>query len=295
MLDCLIVGAGPAGLTAGLYLTRFLRQILIVDAGESRALYIPRSHNFPGFADGIGGRELLDRLRAQLRCHGTDVLHDRVTQLRQVESGFEADIGLEQIRAKTVLLATGIRDLEPKFEGFEAAKEKGLIRYCPICDGFEYRDRRIGVVGADHHGVKEAAFIQHYSRKIAYIPVGSPDDLEQESRTWLDDNDVPIIDTPVRVLTDADGEAPILLETASGRCHPFDVLYCALGSVVRSELALQLGTGCDGQRCLVVDPHLQTTVPGLYAAGDVVSSLDQLAVAMGQAAIAATAIHNRLR
>lgn len=296
MLDCLIVGAGPAGLTAAMYLARFRRRIAVVDAGESRARSIPRSHNFPGFPDGIPGPELLERLRAQARAHGAEIILDRVSQLEgDIDSGFTAQLGLQQLHARTVLLATGVRDLEPALEGFEAARQQGLIRYCPICDGYEYRDRRIGVIGEGEHGIREIEFIRTFSERLTYIPVDGAGSLPPEWRDRLAAQQATVLHRPTRILTDAASNAPLSIETAAGDAQPFDVLYCALGCVVRSELALQLGAGCDGQRCLVVDAHLCTSVPGLYAAGDVVSSLDQLAVAMGQAAIAATAIHNQLR
>lgn len=294
MLDCLIVGAGPAGLTAAIYLTRFRRRIAAVDAGESRARGIPRSHNFPGFPDGIPGLELLERLQTQARALGAEIILDRVNQLQgNFDTGFVAQLSLQKLEARTVLLATGVRDLEPALEGFVAARQQGLVRYCPVCDGYEYRDQRIGVIGNGEHGIREVEFIRTFSDRLTYIPVDGADSLLPEWRERLAAQQAAVLDRPIRIATATD--APLRIETAAGESQPFDVVYCALGCVVRSELALQLGAQCDGQRCLVVDAHLHTAVPGLYAAGDVVSSLDQLAVAMGQAAIAATAIHNQLR
>lgn len=293
MLDCLIIGAGPAGLMAGIYLKRFIRDIAIVDSGESRALSIPRTHNFPGFPDGISGEELLERLESQLSINGSQVTRARVSQLSNHEGGgFSAETDVGEMRTRTVLLATGILDAEPDVDGFQAAKKRGLIRYCPICDGYEFRDKRIGVIGTGQHGVDELKFLRNFSRQTSYIPTEGEASLKPEWRTWFEKNDVPTLDVPKKITIGSKGKAPLLLESTTDQMMELDALYCALGTRTRSELATGLGAACDGQGCLEVDSHLQTSIPGLFAAGDVVNNLNQLAVAVGQAAIAATAIHN---
>jgi thioredoxin reductase (NADPH) len=293
MIDCLIIGGGPAGLTAGIYLRRYFREVAIVDAGCSRAAMIPRSYNCPGFPDGVAGTELLERLRSQLENNGGAVTHGTVNRLRKLgENEFIAEVGDTTINARSVLLATGIEDIEPDVSGFEAAKHSELIRYCPICDGYEFRNQNIAVIGAGEHGVKEARFILNYSKQLTLIDFDS-EDLDQALRSWLDEREIGLIQGQGRQFFISPEGKPCL-EMGNGDRHCFDVIYCALGSRVRSRIALELGADHDEQSCLSVDEHLQTSVKGLYAAGDVVSSLDQLAVAIGQAAIAATAIHNQL-
>lgn len=294
MVDCLIIGAGPAGLTAGVYLRRFLREVAIVDAGCSRASLIPHSHNYPGFPEGIAGPALLARLREQLRTFGGSVVPGTVTKLRKLgEQEFVAEVGNQIINARSVLLASGIEDIEPDIPGLRDLKARGLMRYCPICDGFEFRDERIGIIGIGEHGVKEARFIRNFSKHLTLIDFDAQQDLDLALEDWLHSHEVGLIQGKGRRLYISAENKPCL-EMADGSQHEFDVLYCALGSRVRSQLAVDLDAKHDGQNCLVVDDHLQTSIKGLYAAGDVVSSLDQLAVAIGQAAIAATAVHNSL-
>lgn len=294
MVDCLIIGGGPAGLTAGIYLRRYFRDVAIIDAGASRAELIPTSHNCPGFPEGIGGLELLERLRCQLDQNGGEVISGKVEHLHRIgPQEFIAQLGERSIKARSVLLATGIQDIDADIPGFEELKRKHLIRYCPICDGFEYQDKNIGIIGCDEHGLRETRFIKNYSANLSFIELNAKSALDQSLRAWLKDEAVTLIEGPISRFYCADDGRPGL-ETESGTRQEFDVFYCALGARVRSQLALDLGAAHDGKNGLLVDEHLQTSVAGLYAAGDVVSSLNQLSVALGQAAIAATAIHNSL-
>jgi thioredoxin reductase (NADPH) len=140
VLDCLVVGAGPAGLTAALYLRRFGRHVLLADEGHSRAEYIDRCHNFPGFPQGIAGADPLLRMRRQLHDVGGEVTQGRVSGLQQQADGsFNARLDARRLRSRTVLLATCVVDRVPPVAGIEAVRADGLLRQCPICDGHEHR------------------------------------------------------------------------------------------------------------------------------------------------------------
>ena len=173
LLDCLVVGGGPAGLTAALYLHRFHRRITLVDGGDARALRIPRSHNVPGFPAGIPGPELLERQREQLLQVGAAALTGRVTQLQpQAGGGFVAMLDDAAVHARTVLLATGAVDHDPELPGTAELQHHGLLRHCPICDGFEFTGRCIGVIGRGAHGMRECLFIRRFSERVSYIALG---------------------------------------------------------------------------------------------------------------------------
>lgn len=147
MVDCLIIGAGPAGLTAAIYLLRFLRSIALFDSGKSRASWIPVSHNYSGFPYGVSGDELLERLRLQAERYGAEITPQKVESLRRTENGFAAMAGGVEHRGRTVLLAMGALDKMPVMPGLDDAIARGLVRLCPICDGYDVIDKRIAVYG----------------------------------------------------------------------------------------------------------------------------------------------------
>ena len=290
MLDCLIIGGGPAGLTAAIYLARFRRHIKVIDAGESRAALIPESHNYPGFK-GIAGVDLLARLHEQAQRYGASMQKGKVTALRHDAGGFVASIGAADIRACYVLLATGLVDESPRIEGLgQGAAPIEAVRFCPICDGYEAMDKRIGVLGEFERAAKKALFLRTYSRHVLLFATEgeAKGDLYKELR-----NAEVTIAGAARLVAHSSAHK-VAVTVQDGTCHELDVLYPALGCTVRSELALALGAACDDVGCVKVDHHQQTSVDGLYGAGDVVTDLHQLSVATGHAAIAATHIHNRL-
>lgn len=294
MIDCLIVGGGPAGLTAAIYLARFRREVRVIDAGSSRASLIPTSHNYPGFPQGIGGRELLGRLREQARRYGAALTAGYVSALEAGDDGFLASFGTDAIEARTVLLATGVVDIEPELPNLKDAIRSGLVRHCPICDGYEVIDRKVAVIGRGRQGVNEALFIRHYTEELTLFTLGAQHEITGEDRIALDARGIAFVDEPLREVCRERG-AIIGLTVASGKTYRFDTLYSALGCNVRSELARAIGAACDGVGQIVVDEKLRTTIPKVWAVGDVANDLNQIAVATGHAAIAATSIHNLLR
>jgi thioredoxin reductase (NADPH) len=292
-LDCLIVGGGPAGLTAAIYLARFHLKVRVIDAGDSRALWIPCTRNHAGFPEGISGKELIARMKAQAEKYGAGVETERVTRLDSIEGGFCAIWGSGSAAARAVLLATGTHNRRPPMdeELHEEALARGLIRYCPICDGYEVTDRKVGVIGSGTHGVAEAVFLRSYTADVTLIAADHAHDLSAEDQTQLSQLGIVAVDGPchaVAALADA-----IVVETTHGH-HTFDSVYPALGSDVRSELAGQVGVALNETGCIQVDSHQRTNVPGIYAAGDVVIGLDQLSHAMGEGGVAATTIRNDL-
>jgi thioredoxin reductase (NADPH) len=213
---------------------------------------------------------------------------------RRPEDGlFEVPLDRDMVLAKTVLLATGALDHEPQMPGLVDLRERGLLRQCPICDGFEFTGRCIGVIGSGAHGARESLFIRHFSEQLSFIGTHGLDEIDGVLAARLHEAGVRCVQgRPVNAEASADGRVRLFMDDGSE--HHFDVLYAALGCHPRAELGMALGARMDGGGNLVIDSHCRTGIEGLYAAGDVTGGLDQIVVATGQAAIAATTIHNSL-
>jgi thioredoxin reductase (NADPH) len=295
ILDCLIVGGGPAGLTAAIYLARFHLDILVVDGGKSRASWIPCTRNVSGFPQGIEGAELLQRMRDQACKYGAKIETEFITKLeRDEQSGlFTATWGSGCRTARTVLLATGVSNRRPPMdeELHDDALSRGLVRYCPICDGYEVTDKKVGVIGSDSHGVAEALFLRSYTPNVTLIAPDKAMGLKREDSERLKTAGVDCVDGPAQAVAIASD--CIVVDTVEGH-YTFDSIYPALGSDTHTQLAEMVEAKLAQDCCILTDDHQRTNVPGLYAAGDVVHGLDQISHAMGEGGVAATTIRNDL-
>jgi thioredoxin reductase (NADPH) len=291
--DCVVIGGGPAGLTAAIYLTRYHLSLKVVDAGKSRAGWIPCTHNHAGFPGGISGKELLAKMREQAQMYGASIETARVTRLDQIDGGFMAEWGAGSVTAKKVLLATGVTNRRPPMDEdlHEEALAKGLIRYCPVCDGFEVTDKKVGVIGSGSKGVAEAVFLRGFTEDITLIAPDRAHDLGAEDIARLREFDIASVDGPCQAVA-AEGKC-ITIATPYGE-YVFDSVYPALGSDTHSELAKQIGCDLAEDQTVIVDDHQRTSIPGVYAAGDIVIGLDQISHAMGEGGVAATTIRNDL-
>ena len=289
--EILIVGAGPAGLTAATYLGRFRRRVLVVDEGEPRACWIPVSHNMPGFPAGVSGPDILQRMREQALEYGAEIRPGRVERLMRDEDAFVAVIDGERVRTRAVLLATGVVDHHPDLPGVERAVQRALVRICPICDGYEATGKAVAVLGDSDKGAREAAFMRTYSDRVTLIHIGPADKLTQADE--MARLGVEVIAAPLEAVHLEQDRVTAL--GWGGQSRAFDLIYSALGTSPNAELARDLGARLAVDGRLVVDLHQATSLPGLWAAGDVVRGLNQIAVATAEAAVAATDIHNTLR
>lgn len=290
--DVLIIGAGPAGLTAATYLARYRRDIVVVDSGKSRARWIPTSHNCPGFPMGVEGDQLLKRYRDQAANYGVDVIDGCVARLEKAEDDTYLATAADgrQWRARFVILASGVVDAMPAMQGLTEAIDCQAVRICAICDAFEASDGQIAVLAPVDEGIRHALFLRSYSEHVSVVPTddAAPDpDLKAEAEAAHI-----TVTAPAASLSLKDGKTEVSF--ADGTAAVFDTLYPVLGSDAQSGLAVDMGARHDDNNELEVGPDLETSVGGLYAIGDVVSALNQISVAVGHAALAATALHHRL-
>ncbi len=293
IIDCLIIGGGPAGLTAAIYAARFHLTVKVIDASNSRAAQIPRTMNHAGFPDGISGVDLLDRMRKQAMKYDVDIAEGRVRELHKTVEGFHAQAEFGDISARAVLVATGVTNRKPQMSEVMHAEalKLGRLRYCPVCDGYEVTDQKVGVFGVGIRAMKEAEFLRSFTAKVSLLVSADRDELDERQHARLAALKVPVIPGPSHDFK-LEGSG-ISIASGMGRLC-FDTIYPALGSIVHSDLAVALGAEVTDEGCIKVDAHQRTSVRGLYAAGDVVLGLDQISHAMGEAGVSATTIRNDL-
>ena len=240
-VDCAVIGAGPAGLTAAIYLHRFRRRCAVFDAGGSRADLIPRSHNHPAFPDGIRGPDLLARMRAQLAGFGGAPLDMAVQQVAAERGGFRLTAAGGQVfAAQGIILATGVRDRLPAMPDAVAQVKAGRLRQCPVCDAWEVRGRRIAVIGAFPCSVGEALFLRHYTEDVTLMTLAAPFDPPQSVLDRLARAGIVVDPRPVRRISAGPGQGVAFHLAGFGQVD-FDVAYCGLGVDPQTGLAKALG------------------------------------------------------
>lgn len=289
-LDCIIIGGGPAGLTAATYLRRLHRRVVVFNDGRSRARWIPESHNCPGFPLGVSGDQLLSRLKVQAETYGATIQPQRVGSLQATTGGWRVDTQSGHWSAPTVLLATGVVDRLPELSSGDAeeALRSGLLRSYALCDGYEATDCRIAVVGPLAKATANAHYISTFSADVTVVPISQEGTRPSDTPST---QGIAIL-APLKSLACIDGGWKVI--DANGHVHWFDLVYAAMGAPARGDLAKQAGAMVDADGAVLTNEHMETTRPGLYAIGDVVTDLNQIAVAYGHAAVAASAIHRAL-
>ncbi|VTU22187.1 Thioredoxin reductase [Variovorax sp. PBL-H6] len=287
-LDAAIIGGGPAGLVAAVYLARLRRSVAIVDASQSRLATIPRTRNYPGFPDGISGPALLSALREQAHRYPIEHRAGQVDALERTEEGFRLSWQGGDLTARVVLLASGTSDVVPAMPHLSQALRSGLLRYCPVCDGYEVIDRKVGVIANGPAGVQEARYLRHFTPDLTLFMTPDAQSLAPAERERLAQAGIRLAEGAVESIREWDGRISVRHGGFETACES---LYSALGLEVHSTLAERIGARTDESGYLLTDRHQETDAPGLYAAGDVVLGLNQIAVAAGTAAIASAAMH----
>jgi thioredoxin reductase (NADPH) len=303
-LDCVIVGAGPAGLTALEYLSRFHRKVVALGANgpSPRLLSIDRTYNLPGFPNGISGQELLSRLAAQATAVGGAMLDATAVRVDGSFGNFTVQLSDgSSLTARTVILAMGVNDRHPDISNIKPHIGR-FVRYCPVCDGYEHTGKHLGIIGSGGTVARHALFLRTFSHHITIFLHGQSreslgfykDTLAEKGIDVVEPRVVKILEQPADVSGDDILYQGYGLCLEDGKEHPLDVLYSALGCDLPLEPVRHLPLDLDEDGYIRVDCHQETDIPGLYAAGDLVSQINQISVAFGQAAIAAVSIQNKL-
>ena len=292
--DAVVVGGGPAGLSAATWLARYRRSVVVLDSGEYRNRWVHRSHGYLG-ADPQDPMRLLERGRADLARYETVQLRPhRATAVQRDGAGrFVVSTDRESLVALRLVLATGVVDGFPEVDGFVDHYGKSVF-HCPTCDGYEARDKRVVVLGWSEHVAGFALGLLDWAAELTIVTEDRPFEGDDHHREALERHGVAVVEDDA-VSFEGEGGDLRAVRLASGVRLPADLVFFSIAHHPRNELAAQLGCALTPEGCLVVDDEGCTSVPGVYAAGDVTPGIQLAAVAAGKGTVAGVSCAASLR
>jgi thioredoxin reductase (NADPH) len=294
--DALVVGGGPAGMSAALYLARYNRSVLLFDTARGRSTHHQTNHNYLGFPDGVPIQRFRELGREQLaRYSAVQVLHHTVDRLGSAAGGgFVAHTQHGRYGGRVVILATGVLDHYPHFHGWEPCVGVSLF-WCITCDGFENRGRNILVVGHTDAAAGEAMQLRSLTGRITVLTNSHTNEISGRFRRRLAGAGIPLVEDRIAHVHCADGGRIQVVETAGGVQLPCEAVFSIQGATPETRLAEQLGVKLAASGWIDVDSEQKTSVPGVFAAGDVTAlHSHQVTTAVHEGAQAASAANYHL-
>lgn len=286
--DVVIVGGGFAGLSAAIWLGRLRRRALVISSGQSRNQVSHAVHGYPGF-EGEDPNIVLGKIRKEALGYGAELVETWVEKAAKTAKYFVVETSGATYRAKRVLLATGTTDSKPDLPGFSEF-EGTSIWHCPACDGFEYTGEKLAVVGWGPHIAEYALEFLAYTKHITVLLHGHKADDSTLKR--LQPHNIPVHTSPIAKLQGQKGQLDKIV-LADGTQVGCRALFYSIEHRPRLELAKQLGCKLDGN-CVQIYHQQQTSVKGVYAAGDIAPLEELIVVACAMGAVAASNIHKSL-
>ena len=273
MYDVIIIGAGPAGVSASLYTKRANLNTLIIYHDKSGLEKAELIENYYGFENGITGKELYNEGIKQAKRLGTEVLDEEVINIKMEEKGFTVITNKNEYQTKTVIFATGNKKNTPKIKGIKEFEGKG-ISYCAVCDGFFYRNKNIAVIGSGNYAISETNELINLAKEITILTDGK---TAPEIRA----DNVKIVPKKIREVR---GETRVEeVEFEDDTKLPVDGIFVANGIAGSSEFAKKLGILTNKEN-IVVNENMETNIPGIYACGDCAGGILQVSKAVYEGA-----------
>ncbi len=281
MIDVIVVGGGPAGISAAIYLQRFKRDVLVLMKDQGALAKSDAIENYYGIVEAVSGTELIARGVAQAKRLGVKVRKEEVLAI-EAGDGFTVKTAQNVYAAKAVLLATGMSRTNLKVRRYNDFLGLG-ISFCAVCDGFLYRQKKIGIVGNGEFMLEELDVLRNFSKDLTVFTNGEPLAHTPEN--------VKVVTEPLVEILGTDRLSGVATAAAQ---YPLDVLFVAIGTASASDFAIRIGAMMDNNR-IVVDGDFMTNIEGLFAAGDCIGGLAQVAKAVSDGAQAGIAIHKHLK
>ena len=292
--DAVVVGGGPAGLAAATWLARYRRRTLLVDAGEHRNRFVEQTHGYLT-RDGASPAEILESACAGLdRYECVERRHGTVTAIsgREGEFTVKLDDG-DSVEAKRVVLATGVIDTLPAVSSVDEHYGASLF-HCPSCDGYEARDCDVVVLGWSEHVAGFALELLDWAASVTIVTDGHRYEGDDDHRDALARHGVALVEVGAEALTGTRGDLRSV-RLSDGRELSCQLAFFSIDHRPRAALADALGCEREGAGCVVVDEHGATTVPGVYAAGDLVPGYQLIQVAAAKGTTAGVGCAQSLR
>ncbi len=299
--DIIIIGAGPGGLTAGIYAGRQGTKNLIIDRDLAGGIgrEVPEMENYPGF-DNISGLELIEKMKQQA-IKNTE-LHEmeEVTDIIKTEDDYRFTVktNKDEYKTKTVILATGSSHRHLNAKGEEEFKGKG-VSYCATCDGFFFAGRDIIMVGGGNSALQEALYLKNLGANVTLVHRRDEFRAQKHLQDKVKEENINIIYDSVveEIKGDMLVESVVLKNTKTNELKeiPINGIFISVGYIPHTELAVKLGINLDESGHIIIDKEQKTNIDYVYAIGDVCVGLKQWVVACGEGAVAAASAFNDIK
>ncbi|NLM74803.1 MAG: NAD(P)/FAD-dependent oxidoreductase [Clostridiaceae bacterium] len=286
--DAIIIGRGPAGISGAVYTTRANLSTLIIGRFDSVLLKADKVENYYGFEQPVSGKELLLAGKKQAERLGARIIDDEVVSIEK-DVNFKVHCVNDSYEARTVLLATGSPVIKAPVKNLNKYEGRG-VSYCTTCDGFFYRNKKVGVLGYTDYAVHEARELVPFTKDITIFTNGAPLKISDKYKDVL--SQFRINEKQIKEPYGNDVIEGLILE--DGSRDELNGLFVAYGSASSVSFALKMGIATDG-KSIYVNEKMETNIPGLFAAGDCTGVFKQISVAVGQGAIAARSMIETVR
>ena len=297
--DAIVIGGGPAGLSAAIYLARSNRSVLVIDKGDGRSKGKQLNENYLGFPKGIKAKKLSELGKEQAERFGAEFCGDIVLKASCEKKGKKRLYKLrgknKEYQGRGLIIATGVRDIFPSFPGAEKYIGTSIF-WCMMCDAWKVKNKKVLVVGVDDHSVQTALRLLNYTKEVSFLVhcAEGESEISQKSFNAMKKHGIHVYSGSIAKVSGKDGHVRSVI-TAEGQTIKTQYIFSKLGYTIQNEIAEELGAAIESKGFIKCDADMRTSMPFLYAAGDVTNDTShQIVSAAHQGAVAGTSLDEDL-